>query len=140
MFCRRNLLNGDARAVFLFIHALLFGISVMFYADTFSAGYSFRPGVWGNLAFSIPARAWAIGLAMASAMCIVGLVRPVWCRLVVTGAGLHVVQNAVLAYSSVYTGGTLVIGFYACGLLLPLHLWLLIEAVLYRADEAVDGT
>lgn len=138
MFTRRNLLNGDARAVFLFMHSLLLGIAVLFYFDTFRDGYAFRPGVWGALAFSIPARAWAIALAMSSAMVIVGLVRPVWSRLVVVGAALQALQNAVLAYSSVYYGGTVVIGFYACGLLLPLNLWLLMEAALYRADGEVN--
>lgn len=135
MFVRRNLLNGDARVVFIVINGLLMLVAVGFFYNTFTEDRSaFDAAVWGSFAYAFPARGWSMALALSSAACVIGLVQPVMRKLLVAGTVAQVTQNLVLAYSAMYTGGTTVVGYYAF-FFMTLHMWVGAEAILFRAGE-----
>ena len=106
----------------------LFLIGAIFWIDASLHSQGFNLEVFGSLAYSIPAKVWAVACMSASAFCIIGLMKPVKRWMVCVGASSHCLQFVLISYSAVFTGGAYVIGLYASILLLPLHAWLLYEA------------
>lgn len=116
------------RPVFIAMQWGLFLIGATFWVDASMHSQGFNLEVFGSFAYSIPQKAWAVACMVSSALCIIGLIKPVKRMLVCVGAASHCLQFMLISYSAVFTGGAYVIGLYASILLLPLHLWLLFEA------------
>lgn len=95
-----------------------------------NGGDGFDRDTWGWLAYSFPAKGWAFVNMATAAITAIGLMRPVKGWMVSVGAAVHVCQFIILSYSAVLCGGVFVVGLYASAFFLPLHLWLLIEALL----------
>ena len=124
--------NGLARhrPSFMAAEMALFLIGCMFWSDTVLGGSAFSAEVWGRFAFSFPAIYWA-GLNMgAAALTLAGLVKPVRNWMIITGASISCAQYLILSWSAIFDGGAAVIGFFASTFFLPLHLWILFEAIL----------
>ncbi len=107
-----------------------FLVGCIFYVLMSNPG-TFREDVWGGMAYSVPAKFWALLNMSASSMTVVGLAKPVRSRLVMIGAGINCCQYAALAWSVIFSGGDPVIGLYAGIIFLPLNLWMLTEAATY---------
>lgn len=107
----------------------MFIIGALFWADTATGSVAFAAEVFGDFAYSLPARLWAFAMMGPSAMLIVGLMKPIKNWMVWGGAFLHCVHFVLLSYSAVFTGGSFVIGLFASLYFLPLHLWIFLEAV-----------
>lgn len=118
------------RPVFMAMQWGLFVIGAIFWIDSSIGSQGFNLVVFGSLAYSIPAKVWSFACMMSSALCILGLIKPVRRWMVAFGAGGHCVQFVLISYSAVFTGGAYVIGLYASILLLPLHMWLFFEAAI----------
>lgn len=116
------------RPVFLAIQWALFLIGAIFWIDASYQSQGFNLVVFGAFAYAIPAKVWAAMCMGSSALCILGLIKPVRRWMVCAGSGFHCLQFVLISYSAVFTGGAYVIGLYASVLLLPLHLWLFFEA------------
>lgn len=116
------------RPALMYAQMSLFLFGCFFWIDANSGGAGFKEVTWGSFAYFIPAKIWAAWNMVASAICIVGLKKPVKTKLVVLGAFLHCLQFSVIAYSTTFTGGEPVVGLFASTFFLPLHMWLLIEA------------
>lgn len=117
------------RPFIMAIEAGLFAIGCCFWIETMLAGSAFTADIWGDLAYSIPAQFWALANMSVSALTLAGLMKPIKNWMVALGAGLSCVQYIVLSWSAIFDGGAAVIGMYASILLLPMHIWLLFEAV-----------
>lgn len=107
---------------------LVFGI--MLWVDATISYGSLHPTTWGLIAYTVPAKAWAVIIMGASAACVIGLKKPVKRWMVGIGAFLHCVQFSVITISVVYTGGDVAVGILASVFFLPLHMWLFYEAVI----------
>lgn len=116
------------RPLLLSLQVSLFAIGVLFWFDASTTGYGFTAMTWGSAAYAIPAKLWAFSNMAASSMCIIGLLRPIKRWMVAAGSGFHCLQLFYLSYSAVFTGGAVVVGLYASIFMLPLHLWILLEA------------
>lgn len=127
--------NGLARyrPIFMVAQISLFIIGCMFWIDTQSGGQAFTAEVWGDLAYSIPASFWAFANMSTSALTAGGLMKPVKNWMVTTGAALSCLQYLTLSWSAVFDGGAAVIGLYASIFFLPLHIWIMVEAIGYDA-------
>jgi hypothetical protein len=108
--------------------ALLF-IGVVFWIDAMNGGGGFKESTWGWLAYALPSKAWAFLNMATAAITINGLIKPISRWMVAVGALLHCAQFVVLSYSAIMCGGVFVIGLYASVLFLPLHMWMLFEAL-----------
>lgn len=117
------------RPMFLVMQGLLFFISALFWVDARTIGVGFDEATWGSFAYAIPAELWAFVLMATSSLTMIGLVKPVKRWMVAVGCVLHCVQFLVLSYSAVFTGGVFVVGLYASCFFLPLHAWMLVEAL-----------
>lgn len=118
------------RPVFLLMQWALLAIGAIFWVDSVTESQGFNLAVFGALAYAVPAKVWALAAMGCSALCILGLIKPVRRWMVALGAGGHCVQFVLISYSAVFTGGAYVIGLYASILLLPLHMWLFFEAAI----------
>ena len=127
------------RPVFMAAQVSLFLIGCVFWVDVQTGGDNFAPEIWGHFACSLPAEAWAAINMTASAICYIGLGKPIRNWQVIVGSSLHCLQFSVLSWSAVFDGGAAVIGLYASMLLLPLHLWLLIEAIFHAPGFATKN-
>lgn len=116
------------RPLLLAIEVMLCVIGCLFWVNSWIGYPSFTPWTYGDLAYSIPVKFWAAGIMGGSAMCVIGLIKPVKKWMVIVGSALLAVQFSVLAYSAIYTGGEFVIGIFSSNFFLTFHLWLLIEA------------
>ncbi len=119
------------RPIFMMAQIGLFIIGALFWIDTQRGGAAFTAEVWGDLAYSIPAEFWAFANMSTSALTAIGLMKPVKNKMVSVGAGLSCLQYLVLSWSAVFDGGAAVIGMYASVFFLPLHMWILGEAIGY---------
>jgi len=117
------------RPLLVALQCALFFIGVLFWIDAMTGGAGFEETTWGWLAYSFPAVGWAFINMATSAITIIGLMKPIRYWMVAVGAALHCVQFLILSYSAALCGGVFVIGLYASVVFLPLHLWLLLEAV-----------
>lgn len=117
------------RPMVMGMQVALFVIGCIFWVNTFTYNIAFEKQVWGGLAHAIPAKVWAASCMAAAALTINGLLKPIKSWMVAFGAAFHCLQFIVLSYSAAFDGGAFVIGIYASVFFLPLHLWLLIEAV-----------
>jgi hypothetical protein len=117
------------RPVFMSMQGALFIIGVMFWVDAMGDGVGFKEETWGWLAYSFPAAGWAFLNMATSAITMIGLMRPVRNWMVIVGASSHIAQFLILSYSAVMCGGVFVIGLYASVFFLPMHLWILLEAL-----------
>lgn len=108
--------------------ALLF-IGVVFWIDAMNGGNGFDESTWGWLAYSFPAVGWAFLNMATASITINGLIKPIRRWMVAIGSFIHCIQFFVLSYSAVMCGGVFVIGLYASVVFLPLHMWMLFEAV-----------
>lgn len=124
----KNSLNRYRPAV-MYAQLALFVFGVMFWIDATIGANGFKEETWGALAYSIPAKAWAMLNMCASGFTIIGLKKPIRSWMVVIGATLHCIQFAVISYSATYTGGEMIVGLMSSVYFLPLHMWLLYEAV-----------
>ena len=117
------------RPAFMAAEVALVLIGCMFWSDTVLGGSAFTAEIWGRWAYSIPAIYWA-GLNMgAASLTLAGLVKPVRNWMIVTGASISCLQYLALSWSAVFDGGAMVIGLYSSVFFLPLHLWILFEAI-----------
>ena len=123
----KNSLNRY-RPALLYTQFSLFLFGAFFWIDAAIGGSNFKELTWGALAYSIPAKTWAAWNMGASAIAIIGLIKPVRDWMVATGAGLHCFQFAVITYSTTFTGGEAIVGLLSSVFFLPLHMWLLSEA------------
>lgn len=106
---------------------LIFGI--FFWLDASLGAGNFKEVTWGAFAYSFPAKGWAALNMGASAIAIIGLLKPVRSGMVALGAILHIAQFAAISYSTTFTGGEAIVGLFASVFFLPLHMWLFSEAV-----------
>ena len=116
------------RPVFLAMQWGLLFIGAVFWIDASLNSQGFNLKVFGELAYAVPAKVWAVACMASSAFCIMGLLKPVKRWMICLGASGHIAQFMVISYSAAFTGGAYVIGLYASVLLLPLHIWLLTQA------------
>lgn len=116
------------RPLLLAIECLLCMIGCFFWVNAWMGMQGFNPWTYGDLAYTMPAKLWAAGIMGGSAMCVIGLIKPVNKWMVIAGSALLSIQFAVLAYSAIYTGGEFVIGIFSSNFFLTFHLWLTIEA------------
>lgn len=117
------------RPVFMLVELQLFVIGCLFWVGSTDGHLSFTSATWGNFAYSAPAEFWAFVTMAFSAITFNGLMKPVRHWMVALGSGLHCLHFLVLSYSAVFTGGEMAIGIYASVLLLPLHMWMLLESL-----------
>lgn len=108
---------------------ILFGIGALFWIQANLQEEAFNDRTFGRFALMFPAEMWA-GLMMAGAVAtIVGLIKPIRRDMVAIGAGMQATQYIGLAYSSIATGGEFVIGLHLIMLFVPVHVWMLWEAL-----------
>lgn len=124
----KNSLNRYRPAI-LYTQYSLFVFGVMFWLDANLGSEGFKEATWGAFAYFFPAKMWAALNMGASALAIVGLKKPIRTWMVSAGAFLHCVQFGAISYSATYTGGEMIVGLFASVYFLPLHMWLLYEAV-----------
>lgn len=117
------------RPLLLAIEFLLCMIGCFFWVNAWLGYQGFNPWTYGDLAYMLPAKMWAASMMAGSAMCIIGLIKPIKKWMVIAGSAFLSVQFMVLAYSAIYTGGEFVIGIFSSNFFLTIHLWMLIEAV-----------
>ena len=127
-FLRRYSLDQH-RPMMIVFEMALFGIGSLFWIQANLQDDAFNERTFGRFALMFPAEMWA-GLMMAGAVCtIVGLIKPIRRDMVAIGAGLQAAQYIGQAYSSIATGGEFVIGLHLIMLFVPIHLWMLWEAL-----------
>lgn len=117
------------RPIFTVMQFLLFCIGAIFWIDANTTGVGFKEETWGSLAYSLPAEAWAFMNMASSTITMIGLARPIKGWMVAIGTTGHLIQFMVLSYSATMCGGVFVVGLYASVFFMPLHIWLLFEAV-----------
>lgn len=117
------------RPVLIAMQCSLMFIGVLFWIDAMGDGVGFKEETWGWLAYSLSAKAWAFLNMATAAITINGLIKPIRNWMVAVGASMHCIQFLVLSYSAALCGGVFVIGLYASVFFLPLHMWMLFEAV-----------
>lgn len=117
------------RPAFLAAEISLFFIGTLFWIDATQNAVGFADQIFGKFAYSLPAKMWAGIMMYASFLLILGLKRPVKNWLVVAGASFHCIHFVLLSYSAVFTGGAFVIGLFCSVFFLPLHIWILFEAL-----------
>lgn len=119
---------GRYRPGLIYIQLAMFTAGVFFWVDATLGMGGFKPGTWGEFAYSIPAKLWSVWNMGASAITMVGLMKPVNNRMVATGAALQCAQFSAISYSAAFTGGDSAIVVFSSVFFLPLHMWLLNEA------------
>lgn len=124
----KNSLNRY-RPALIYSQLSLFTLGVFFWVDATIGAGNFKLETWGYFAYAFPAKMWAAWNMGASAITMIGLIRPVNNRMVAFGAFLQCLQFLVISYSTIITGGEAVVGLFASVFFLPLHMWLLSEAV-----------
>ena len=112
------------------MQAGFFCIGAAFWFDSMMGGRSFTPQLWGTLAYAIPAKALAAWTLASASITLVGLIKPIKRMHVVIGSIMHMMQFTLLAYSASVSGGEFVVTLYACFIFIPMHGWLLLEAIL----------
>ena len=117
------------RPMLAFFELSLFFIGTAFWLDAMAGAAGFKESTWGEFAYFFPAEMWALLNMGASAMTFIGIMRPVKRMMVTAGAGLHCLQFMALTYSTMFSGGEFVIGLYAGSFFLPLHIWIMWEAL-----------
>lgn len=117
------------RPALIYAQFSLFVFGVFFWIDASLGSGNFKEATWGAFAYSFPAKGWAALNMGASAIAVIGLLKPIRSGMVAIGAGLHCVQFAAISYSTALTGGEAIVGLFASVFFLPLHMWLLSEAV-----------
>ena len=117
------------RPAMIYAQFSLFVFGVFFWIDASIGAGNFKEATWGLFAHSFPAKAWGALNMGASAIAIIGLLKPIRSGMVSVGAGLHCVQFAAISYSTTMTGGEAIVGLFASVFFLPLHMWLFSEAV-----------
>lgn len=137
MMCEvsRDLRLSRMRAVFVPIQLQFFVVGLFFFFSAAGGHNQFLASTWGDFAYRFPATWWA-GYGMAAAMITYrGLIIPMKHRLIIAGSAIHCAQFLAVAYSAAFTGGDVVIALYALVMFLPLHVWLIVEAVKYGAGR-----
>lgn len=89
----------------------------------------FDVNMYGKFALRYPAEYWAALIVCGAAMSLVGLQHPVKRYMVVIGGLISALTFIALGFSSVVTGGELIIGVVCNVLFAPLYLWMTLEAV-----------
>jgi hypothetical protein len=117
------------RPILCMIEAALFGIGCLFWVDSMTDQVGYSEATWGSFAYQFNAEFWAFIMMAASAMTLIGLIRPIMRKMVTFGALIQTVQFALLSYSAAFTGGEFVIAIYASVLFVPMHFWLMIEGM-----------
>lgn len=116
------------RPLFLACQFSLLIIGVLFWIEANSGGRGFSEDVYGQFAYSLPAKFWAAWMMGGAALMVAGLKKPVCSWQVQVGALSQCAMFMLLSYSSVFTNGEFVIGIFASSFFLPLHMWILFEA------------
>ena len=115
------------------IQMALFVIGAAFWAEARLSNEAFNVDLYGRFALQFPAEMWA-GLMMGgAAMTWVGLRVPVKRWMVICGSSVMAIQFMGLAYSSMATGGELIIGVFCSVLFAPLHAAMFWEALKHDA-------
>lgn len=117
------------RPLLISLQAALMFIGALFWVDAMNGGAGFKESTWGWLAYSLPAKAWAFLNMATAAITVNGLIKPIRRWMVAVGAAMHCIQFFVLSYSAALCGGVFVIGLYASVIFLPIHMWMLFEAM-----------
>lgn len=118
------------RPAFMAAEWSLLMVGFLFWIDASGSSMGFAKEVFGQLAYSLPAKFWALVMMVCSAITIMGLRRPITHWMVLVGAFCHCIHFLLLSYSAAFTGGAFVIGLFASVFFLPLHMWILFEAVM----------
>lgn len=117
------------RRMWIVMQSLLFVIACMFWIDSMTVKQGFARETWGDFAYSLPASMWAAVQMSSSSMIIIGLLRPIRGWMVSVGSFVLCLNYVGISYSAVFTGGVVVVGLHASLFFLPLHMWLLVEAI-----------
>ena len=105
---------------------ILVGALQWMYARLIDAPLSTQ--TWGEMALLLPLEAWAIAMMGGSLLTFLGLLYPPSPRLIMIGCTVQIAHMSFLGVSAMKTGGDPVVGAFAFGLLVPLHLFLMAKA------------
>ena len=109
-------------------------IGLMFWVEARMQAEAFSSEVFGAFALHFPAELWAGAMASASLMIWIGLINPVKRWMVAVGAAIQTVQYLALGYSSIMTGGEMVVGLHCTLLFAPFF-----AAIFWRAANESDA-
>lgn len=112
----------------------LLAIAVLFWVEARLSAEAFSAEIYGKFALQFPAELWAGLMLAGAAMTLIGLRDPVRRGMVVFGGTVMALQFLGLAYSSIATGGELIIGAFCSVIFAPLHVVMVWEAVQYVDD------
>lgn len=123
---RNSLLRYRPGLLYIEYAFLFFGIC--FWVSATIGHEGFGEETWGAFAYIFPAKVFAAFNMGASALCIIGLRKPIKTWMIAAGAALQCLQFSVISYSAIYTDGEMIVGLASSVLFLPLHMWLFYEA------------
>ena len=131
----REIRLARMRSVFVPLQLQFFAVGLFFFFTSVSKPGAFSPETWGEMAYRWPASWWATYGMGAASITYYGLRIPMRHRWIIVGGLAHCAQFLALSWSAAFTGGDPVIALYATIMFLPLHIWLVWEAVQYGAGR-----
>lgn len=90
----------------------IFVVGSLFWIEARLVDKSFSADIFGHFALQFPAEFWALLMMASSTLVWAGLLNPVKRWMVATGAALQIANFLGLGYSSLATGGEVVVGFW----------------------------
>lgn len=107
----------------------IFVVGSLFWIEARLVDKSFSADIFGHFALQFPAEFWALLMMASSTLVWAGLLNPVKRWMVATGAALQIVNFLGLGYSSLATGGQVVVGFWCTVYFAPAFAHILWEAL-----------
>ena len=107
----------------------IFVVGSLFWIEARLVDQSFSAEIFGHFALQFPAEFWALLMMASSTLVWAGLLNPVKRWMVATGAALQIVNFLGLGYSSLATGGEVVVGFWCTIYFAPAFARILWEAL-----------
>lgn len=105
------------RPMLMQIELYLFLVGMVFYVSGITIDAAYTVETWGGILFHQPSWFWGALNAVASATCVIGLIKPPRYRIILIGAGMHLLHFSAIAISCLFYGGDFAIGLWALGFL-----------------------
>ena len=107
----------------------IFVVGSLFWIEARLGDKSFSTDIFGHFALQFPAEFWALLMMASSTLVWAGLRNPIKRWMVATGAALQIANFLGLGYSSLATGGQVVVGFWCTIYFAPAFARILWEAL-----------
>lgn len=117
------------RPLLLCVEGMLCFVGMLFWIFSWSGVSQIDPWTYGLVAFDVPAKFWAALIMGGSAMCVIGLLKPVKRWMITVGALVLSFVYAAITYSAVTSGGDISVAMFGSNLFLSFHLWIVWESV-----------